>query len=468
MSTMTTSTMVTVRNPFCTTYLLPDVARQTRSNSALSSKEKTTDSKTKLSDSDQPTGSSVVEGIQNTISGPPPASRAEDTNQTSTPAARAPHNSNLPLRLFDSANIKISPSGRRTCRKVLQFISDHSAECAVFSSVSPGVYTKLTEFIDQIGVKTRLTYKHKERILLVEMPSAIHEAPMATFQCAFNDFFSALPFPKKLVNANVLTSITSKSSVPDLRISLQSIADYDVSVIVTGVGETAFTQGIMPMYHKLRTAVEVYPSLLLAVAAAVDEISPYHTPRAGSPAWNTLLFEPMIRSQKDFLAGAGTGSTPALNRPMIIEGHTWSLGDVDVDGHIDMDTTDPNEVAEGTFYPMNDGMDNVLTIIERGAIMTRERLILLCQKIQPNIDVRPLRDPNIVFHFDLDLLHTKLVGGMGETAYERYEEWYTKTPRPRGTKRNADALAEPVSSGTCSKKKRQCTVGVMTWNRKRR
>jgi hypothetical protein len=187
---------------------------------------------------------------------------------------------------------------------------------------------------------------------------------MATFQCAFNDFFSALPFPKKLVNANVLTSITSKSSVPDLRISLQSIADYDVSVIVTGVGETAFTQGIMPMYHKLRTAVEVYPSLLLAVAAAVDEISPYHTPRAGSPAWNTLLFEPTIRSQKDFLAGAGTGSTPALNRPMIIEGHTWSsiarvrmkawirLGDVDVDGHIDMDTTDPNEVAEGvSFFP---------------------------------------------------------------------------------------------------------------------
>lgn len=108
---MSTTTTVTVRNPPCTTYLLSDVARQTRSKSALS-KEKTTDPKTKLrSDSDQPTGSSVVEGIQNTISRPPPVCRAEDKKQTSTPAARTPHQSNLLLRRFNSANIKISPSG---------------------------------------------------------------------------------------------------------------------------------------------------------------------------------------------------------------------------------------------------------------------------------------------------------------------------------------------------------------------
>ncbi|KAG2740760.1 hypothetical protein P692DRAFT_20752597, partial [Suillus brevipes Sb2] len=286
----------------------------------------------------------------------------------------------------------------------------------------------------------RLTYNHKERTLLVEMPSAIHEAPMAAIQCDFLDFFSALPFPKTLVNTNVLTGITSKSTIPDLRISLQSIADYRFSVIVTGLGETAFSQGLLPMYHKLRTAVEVYPSLLLVLAAAVNEIRPYHAPRAGSPAWNTLLFEPTIRSQEDFLAGVGT-DPPALNRPVVIEGHTWlsvamvqmkawiRLGDVDVDGHIDIDTVNPNEVAEGTFYPTN-SMDNVLAIIERGANMIRERLIILCQDIQPNIDVRPLRDPNITFRFNLDLLRTKLVGAMGETAYDRYEEWYTKTPRP--------------------------------------
>ncbi|KAG1759334.1 hypothetical protein EDD22DRAFT_955979 [Suillus occidentalis] len=476
MSTTTTTTMVTARNPFYGTYLLPDVARQTRSKSALG-KEKTTEPKTKLrSDSDQLehtlAGSSVVEGIQTTISEPPPAGRLEDKNQTSTPATRAPQQSDLLLRRFNSSNIKISPSGRRTCMKILQFISDHSAECAVFSAVKPGEYAKLIEFIDHFGVKTRLTYDQKERSLLVEMPSAIHEAPMAAVQCAFLKFFTALPFPKRLVNTNVLTGITSKKSIPDLRISLQNVADYRFSLIVTGWGETAFSQGVRPMYRKLRTAIKVNPSLLLVMAAVVDETHQYHAPRPGSVAWNTLLFEPTIRSQGDFIAGVGV-TRPALDRPLVVEGHTWASlgevrlkawirpGDVDVDDHtIDMSTNDPDKVAEGIFYPTNN-MDDVLAIIERGANMIRERLIILCQDIQPNIDIRPLQDPNIAFHFDLDDLHTKLVGAMGETAYERYEDWYTKAPRPRITKRkrNADAL-EPVSSGTRSKKKRQRVVGA--------
>lgn len=373
-------------------------------------------------------------------------------------------------------------------------------------SVGPGEYAKLNEFLDHFGSKTRrvltrtsssvtlhliatrLTYNHKERSLLVEMPSAIHEAPMAAIQCDFLDFFSALPFPESQINVNVLTGITSKSSVPDLRISLQNIADRRFSVIVVGLGETAFSQGMLPMYNKLKTAVQVNPSLLLVLAAVVDETRRYHAPRAGSPAWNTLLFEPTIRSQGDFIAGASL-DPPALDRPVVIEGHTWSsvamvrikawirVGDVDADDHtIDINTTDPNEVAEGvsfsplsfklylicstkTFFPTN-SMDEVLSIIERGANMMRERLILLCQDIHPNMDVSPLRDPSIAFRFNLDRLRTKLVGAMGEIAYERYEDWYNRTPRPRGTKRGADTL-EPVSSGTRSKKKRQRIVGGM-------
>jgi hypothetical protein len=311
---------------------------------------------------------------------------------------------------------------------------------------------------------------------------------MAAIQCDFLDFFSALPFPESQINVNVLTGITSKSSVPDLRISLQNIADRRFSVIVVGLGETAFSQGMLPMYNKLKTAVQVNPSLLLVLAAVVDETRRYHAPRAGSPAWNTLLFEPTIRSQGDFIAGASL-DPPALDRPVVIEGHTWSsvamvrikawirVGDVDADDHtIDINTTDPNEVAEGvsfsplsfklylicstkTFFPAN-SMDEVLSIIERGANMMRERLILLCQDIHPNMDVSPLRDPSIAFRFNLDRLRTKLVGAMGEIAYERYEDWYNRTPRPRGTKRGADTL-EPVSSGTRSKKKRQRIVGGM-------
>lgn len=189
---------------------------------------------------------------------------------------------------------------------------------------------------------------------------------MAAFQCDFFEFFSAIPFPKSQINVNVLTSITSKSSVPDLRISLQSIVDRRFSTFVVGLGETAFSQTSRSLNRKLRTAVEVNRSLLLLLAAAVDESCRYHAPLAGSHAWKTLLFEPTIRSQDDFLAGADLESL-ALDQPVIIEGHTWSsvasvrikawirLGDVDVDDHtIDLGTTDPNGVAEGvSFFPLS-------------------------------------------------------------------------------------------------------------------
>lgn len=190
----------------------------------------------------------------------------------------------------------------------------------------------------------------------------MHEAPMAAIQSAFIQFLCALPFPKKAINTNVLTNVKLKASIPDLRISLQNVADCRFSVIAAGLGETAFSQSLKSLYRKLRRAVEVNPSVLLVIVAVIDETHRYHTPCAGSPAWKTLLCEPTMRSQEVFLAGAGT-EPPALNRPVVIEGHMWCsvkmvrfkawvrLGDVQVDDYaIDIDTDDPNKVAEGVRF----------------------------------------------------------------------------------------------------------------------
>ncbi|KAG2118356.1 hypothetical protein BD769DRAFT_1672325 [Suillus cothurnatus] len=451
------STTTIVKNSCYTTYLLPDIARRTNSKSA--GKEKTTEPKNKLrSVSDEPTGYSVVEGTQSTTSEPPPTGRAEQSNPTVIPVtARASKRLELLVRCFNSANPEISPSGQRACNGALQFISDHSTECAEFFAVGPVEYTKLQQFIEHSGVKARLTYIQKERTLVVEMPSALHKAPMAAIQNAFLQFFAKFPLPKRTLNINVC------------------------SVIITGLGETAFSQGIVPLYKKLRTSVEVNPSLLLVLAAIIDETHQYHAPLPGSSAWKTLLYEPTMRLRDVFFAGAGV-EPPALNRPMIVEGHTWcsiamvrfkvwiKLGGVQVDDHaINIDTNDPNEVAEGIFYLTNN-MGVVLTMIERGADAIKQRLIALCQEIQPNVDVCLLEDPNITFRLDLDDLDYKLVGAMAETAYERYQAWYTTTPRPRGTKRNADKLGvsdiQPDLSGPASgthsktRKKRPRVVGV--------
>ncbi|KAG1775828.1 hypothetical protein EV702DRAFT_1046708 [Suillus placidus] len=181
----------------------------------------------------------------------------------------------------------------------------------------------------------------------------------------------------------------------------------------------------------------------------------------------------VVRVSSD-IAGADV-EPPALDRPMIVEGHTWcSITTVrfkvwirlgDVDNHaIDINTNDPNEMAEGIFYPTNN-MSAVLAMTERGANAIKQRLIALCQEIQPNINVRPLEDPNIMFDLDLDDLHDKLVGAMAETAYEQYQAWYASRPRPQGTKCNSDKLGVldllGLASRTRSKtRKRQHVVGI--------
>ncbi|KAG2056168.1 hypothetical protein BDR06DRAFT_970293 [Suillus hirtellus] len=120
------------------------------------------------------------------------------------------------------------------------------------------------------------------------------------------------------------------------------------------LGETVFSQRLVLKYDKLRTAVDVNPLLLLVIVAVINETHRYHTLCTDSPAWNTLLYEPTMCLQDNFIAGASI-EPPALHQPVMIEGHMWLSvvmvqfkiwvrpGDIQVNDHtIDINMNDPN------------------------------------------------------------------------------------------------------------------------------
>jgi hypothetical protein len=166
-----------------------------------------------------------------------------------------------------------------------------------------------------------LTYFDDDSILIVEMPSAVHEAPLVALHTALTCFFASIPYDRQAINVNVLSNIeASDSLVPDMRISLQNMYAEDADVIIPGLAETAFSQHRDALVDKLEDAIIENPSLLLVIAAVVCEDAPYRSPKRGSDTGRALLQDPMKRRAKDFVSATGR---PALNAPVVVEGHTW-------------------------------------------------------------------------------------------------------------------------------------------------
>jgi hypothetical protein len=73
-------------------------------------------------------------------------------------------------------------------------------------------------------------------------------------------------------------------------------------------------------------------------------------------------------------------------------------------------------------------MTTVLSMVNRGAKAIREHLIELCQTMLPDMDLAPLWDPSIRFQLEMEDFFDSLLAGMSETAYGRYQKWYSVTP----------------------------------------
>lgn len=199
-------------------------------------------------------------------------------------------------------------------------------------------------------------YFDDDSTLIIEMPSAVHEAPLVALHTALTCFFENIPYNRQAVNINILSNIeASDSHVPDMRISFQNMLHSGAEVLIPGIAETAFSQHYDTLLDKLEDTIEDNLSLLLLIAAVIIEDAPYRSPKRGSDTGRALLRDPSKRSSKNFVSTTGP---PALNAPVIIENHTWcSISSVWfkvwVRGNdpIDLYSNDPALVADGVMSP---------------------------------------------------------------------------------------------------------------------
>ncbi|KAG0699960.1 hypothetical protein DFH29DRAFT_1001516 [Suillus ampliporus] len=357
------------------------------------------------------------------------------------------------FRQFVVGDPNISLSAQCICQQVIRFVMkpDRQYECEEFCGIWRVEYEELVRFIDEtcdFGLKPRLTYLDADSTLLIEMPSAVHEAALVALHTALTFFIESIPFDCQAVNVNILSNIeASDSLVPDMRISFQKMRRTTSKTIISGITETAFLQNRDVLVAKLEDAIEDNLSSLLVIAVVISEDTPYHSPKKGSHTRRALLLDSPKRSSDDFLAA--TGDLPTLDAPVVVENHTWcSISSiwfkvwVHGDQPIDIYTDDQALVADGYLYPQ-DSMAPVLAMLDKGVNTIRERLITLCKEIDNNVDVDALQDPTIVFRIRKEDIATKIAGAMCETVYGCYTAWHKKALKAEKRKASPMPLAGP-------------------------
>ncbi|KAG1763287.1 hypothetical protein EDD22DRAFT_887448 [Suillus occidentalis] len=282
----------------------------------------------------------------------------------------------------------------------------------------------------------RWSYFKDDRILLIEMRSLIHEAPLEHLSTIFKLFFKFLDGLRHHCDnsVHIRTSMNSplSSIVPDMLMRMESVTrNYRSSVVV--FVECAFAQDVGSVLRKIKYEIASHPEVLMVILVVIDEDQRYRSPERTSEAWRMLRQETSSRSYSSFYS-LSEDTHSSHDQPIVIAGHTWChltsarfhiwvRGDEPI--NIDVDN---NELqACGTLFP-NQDMDAVDAMIKKGMLMMRDCYATVCQEAAPGSNITALQDSVITFCSNWDDLLIGLKLGVWDAAYHRYLSWYYSAP----------------------------------------
>lgn len=327
------------------------------------------------------------------------------------------------------------------CGDALEFIMEANPEeeYAEFPDVYHPVYSTVTNIIDSIWIwipsRPRWSYFKDDRILLIEMRSAIHEAPLEHFSTIFTFFLHGLRHRDNPVHTRISMNSPLSFAVPDMVIQMHAATDnywsHDVLVFV----ECAFAQDTGSVLRKIKYEIAVHPEVLMVILVVIDEDQRYRSPERTSEAWRMLRQEISPHSESSFYS-LQEDTHQSHDKPIVIAGHTWChlasarfhiwlRGDEPINLDIDVDN---NELqACGTLFP-NQDIDAVDAMIKKGMVMMRDRIATVCQEAAPGSNITALQNSVIMFRPDWDDLLIGLKRGVWDIAYGRYRSWYDSAP----------------------------------------
>ncbi|KAG2744920.1 hypothetical protein P692DRAFT_20877480 [Suillus brevipes Sb2] len=326
-------------------------------------------------------------------------------------------------------------------RKVLKEISKLPPETGrtmEFHDVGAREYEAIEDVLGETGrtSKPRLTYDYEKTSLLVEMPSAIHEAPFDCLKLSLGNSITATSYDNDLifpmVHMNSSLSVKEKSVTPDICITVTPAVGPTKIVLVPFVGECACSEDKAHAIGKLKDTIAAHPDTQMAVLGLIREARPYSSPVKGSIAWKTLSKPNKTLPLADFITKRHLPCTPITVAQHVwchirtVEVFVWVRGD---DGSaINLDNED--NMAHGTLL-LDINMDAVKLMLKRGLGKIRDSLVTFSKQLNSEIDCTELEEAVIALVIRWKDFVIALNNGADVTAWRRYRAWHKKIIKDR-------------------------------------
>ncbi|KIK15580.1 hypothetical protein PISMIDRAFT_16424 [Pisolithus microcarpus 441] len=322
--------------------------------------------------------------------------------------------------VFRSINVNPDDVDYRICRRGFQYISgaNHAKQMEVFTGVGPNEFEVISAIAEDRSfafLKPRLTYDACSKVLIVKMPSTLHEAPLNKLKTVLERKLDYLPShpSRSMVHANVHMNRSIR---------------FD---------------------NKL-------PDLVVVMMIVIREDAPFNSPQQKSAAWEFFKSCGTLLSQKEFLIPCADLSEPiCLSKSITIGGHTWChLAAVEyfiwvreVGGNpINIDNSGADSSMRGTLFP-EIRMGEVDAMFDKAISVFKDSIVLFFEWLGESFETGEIDEAIGWLKISWTDCWGHLTGGMKDTAYDRYQCWLQKYVLPRQKQKLSIVLPDiPASS----------------------
>ncbi|KIK22279.1 hypothetical protein PISMIDRAFT_11747 [Pisolithus microcarpus 441] len=350
------------------------------------------------------------------------------------------------------------------CRRGFQYISgaNRAKQMEVFTGVGPNEF----EVISAIAEDRSFAFLKPSKVLIVKMPSTLHEAPLDKLKTVLERKLNYLPsHPSRSVvctNAHMNRSIRFDNSefVPDMLLSLRDISERtnEPSMFLL-IGECAFSQNEAILRDKLKKITVELPDLVVVMMIVIQEDTPFNLPQQKSTAWEFFKSHGTLLSQKEFLTLCTDLSEPiCLGKSITIGGHTWChLAAVEyfiwvreVGGNlIDINNSGTDSSMRGMLFP-EIRMGEVDAMFDKAISAFKDSIVLFFERLGESFETGEIDEAIGQLKISWTNCQGRLTGGMKDMAYDRYQCWLQKYVLPRHKRKLSIVLPDiPALSRPC-------------------
>ncbi|KAI6017114.1 hypothetical protein EDC04DRAFT_2608075 [Pisolithus marmoratus] len=188
----------------------------------------------------------------------------------------------------------------------------------------------INEECPDIPWKPKLMFFVKQNSLMIQLVSAIHEAPISEFNSMLS-CFQQVSYPHNIVHIQVSMNSDMEgefiSAIPDLALVISLMKGNKIQHFPLIV-ECALSQPCQKVFKKVAMLIAAHPKVLMVVIVLINESPHYQSPSDKSLAWKTFVNHQDSLDLTGFTSLCDVDSSNVdvdkdFMVPVVIAGHTW-------------------------------------------------------------------------------------------------------------------------------------------------